>query len=356
MNKKLFKSIILTAQVGTITLFGILYHKLKKGHNKLKINYNDLSSIETVAKIKDNTTAVDLTKIKRQNIRKIIEDFYYKLEKDPNVDLTNFKKNLQTLKVKSIKEFEGDSSFAEALYDYYNNTIYYSILVKPRVLGHELLHMASTVYDEEAKYVRFVGFGQDKHNKKIGIGLTEGYTELLAKRYFGDINKKDTSDSYVTEMDLVNSLEKIIGKEKMMKLYFRGDLKSLVNELKKYNDIEKIIEFIHSIDKIALDTVNGYNYLTKREYNNYLVNAVEFLIASYVNKLQTELNENKIDNDLFMKKIEEFTNDLNNFDYIKYGIKHRIQLLNKKNLFNILKKVLGSEYISLSTEKENVKC
>ena len=335
MNKKLFKSIILTAQVGTITLFGILYHKLKKGHNKLKINYNDLSSIETVAKIKDNTTAVDLTKIKRQNIRKIIEDFYYKLEKDPNVDLTNFKKNLQTLKVKSIKEF---------------------ILVKPRVLGHELLHMASTVYDEEAKYVRFVGFGQDKHNKKIGIGLTEGYTELLAKRYFGDINKKDTSDSYVTEMDLVNSLEKIIGKEKMMKLYFRGDLKSLVNELKKYNDIEKIIEFIHSIDKIALDTVNGYNYLTKREYNNYLVNAVEFLIASYVNKLQTELNENKIDNDLFMKKIEEFTNDLNNFDYIKYGIKHRIQLLNKKNLFNILKKVLGSEYISLSTEKENVKC
>ena len=57
-------------------------------------------------------------------------------------------------------------------------------------LFHELFHMSSTVVDKERNLI-FTGFSQfsKKKNYFIGKGITEGYTQLLTERCFGDTHK-----------------------------------------------------------------------------------------------------------------------------------------------------------------------
>ena len=354
MNNKMLSGVVLAVEAGTIAVFGSLFYKLKKEHDKLKLDYANLNRVQTAKMSNSSEDNIDFNNIKLPGIRKIVTNFYDKLSKEPGVDLTNFKNNFKTLKFKSIRKYDdGNSVYAEALYDYYNNTIYYGLLVKPRILAHELFHMASTIYDEEEKNIRLVGFGQSKYEKEIGMGLTEGYTELLAKRYFGnDIYEDGVSDSYVVEMSIVKSLETIIGKDKMMKFYFTADLKGLINELKKYNDVENIISFVSSVDEIALDTMSGEEYLSKSKYKKHLINVFEFLIKTYSNKQQYDKYTNQIDEDEFYKRIEEFINDLNDFNYIKYGTIHRIQVLSKKTIIKIIKNMFKEDRLNLSFDED----
>ena len=173
----MLNGVILGIGAGTVAIFGSLFYKLKKEQDKLKINYSNLNRVQPVKLVNNNDEDINFNDIKLPGIRKIVINFYDKLSKETDVDLTNFKNNFKTLKFKSIRKYDdGNIVSAEALYDYYNNTIYYGLLVKPRILAHELFHMASTIYDEQEKNIKFVGFGQSKYDKEIGMGLTEGYT------------------------------------------------------------------------------------------------------------------------------------------------------------------------------------
>ena len=54
------------------------------------------------------------------------------------------------------------------------------------VINHELMHMSSTYYRESDGKL-FSGFRQAPNiGRGIGVGLNEGYTHFLTKRYFGN--------------------------------------------------------------------------------------------------------------------------------------------------------------------------
>lgn len=153
-------------------------------------------------------------------------------------------------------------------------------------LYHELLHAASS---RKKDGIYFIGFMQDPPT--IGVAINEGYTELLNQRYF----QKDKEDKYVMyhyEVAVVEILELIIGKEKMTSLYFNNDLKGLVEELSKYQDIDKIKEFISN-----LDTINNIMMTkllsSKQKLLLTLENSITIFLEETFKKKQSINQENK---------------------------------------------------------------
>lgn len=93
------------------------------------------------------------------------------------------------------------------------------------VSNHELLHLSSANLKND--------FGI------YSKGLDEGYTSLLAERYFGE----KTSDDYIFFKNIMLILERIVGGNRMEKFYFNADVLGLINELKKYTTMEEIDGF-----------------------------------------------------------------------------------------------------------------
>ena len=199
--------------------------------------------------------------------------------------------------------------------------------------------MASTAYRSKSKNVRYCGFVQEKFEQQIGVGIAEGYTELLTKRYFSDQkNIKNFNDSYVVEMGIVQNLEKIVGKNKLKKLYFCSDLKGLVRELKKYNDIENIIKFIRYLDITTLDLINKKTMISNRKYKLYLKYCVEFLLQSYINKLKMQLFNKEINHYIFEKKLFDFVENINKSNYLFGGKENVEKFVSDSYVLKILKK------------------
>ena len=348
MNEKIFRNILLGLEVGSIVVYGNLLHRIKKENDNFKLNYNNFFSIEPVKKQSLCNLDVNFDNIKIDSIKNIVNNFYNTLSQYEEIDLTIFKNNIKSLKFKGIKNYkEEDTSSSDALYDYYDNIIYYGLKVNNRVISHELLHMASTIYDENEVNTRHFGFAQSKNDNSIGLGLTEAYTELLAMRFFNDENsRKKTCDCYVIEVNLAKYIEQIIGKEKMLKLYFSADLKGLVDELCRYNDIENVMEFIRNIDNINFDTLCGNKYFSKSEYKKVIISVIEFIVMSYANKLKSETYIKERDMEQFYKEILEFAYSLNSIEYEKYGNKNFMKLLDEKKLEKKLIKSFGKQNIS----------
>ena len=114
------------------------------------------------------------------------------------------------------------------------------------LIAHELLHMATSKEDDQ---VLCCGFHQinKKTKTNIGIALNEGYTEHLNQQHFFP---DYFDDSYLHEQSIAYEFEKIIGREKMEKLYFEADLYGLIQELTKYASVEEIITFLRDFDKL----------------------------------------------------------------------------------------------------------
>ena len=127
-----------------------------------------------------------------------------------------------------------------AMYDENLNTIYVVDHKSPsiaNIISHELLHMATTKRTEKVIFSGFYQFYKDKATG-IGYALNEGYTEYLNKKYF---NKDEEEDSYHNEQLIAQGIERIVGSKLMEELYFKADLKSLVDELAKSTSIENVM-------------------------------------------------------------------------------------------------------------------
>ena len=152
---------------------------------------------------------------------------------------------------------------------------------------HELLHMASSYYSSDG--VTHSGFSiQPPSGDGIGDGLTEGYTDVLNKRFFKD---QFSYSCYKMEYDIALLVEKIIGKDKMSKLYFQADLKGLVIELSKYGRQEDALEFIKSVDKVSKKQ-------TYREKCALFQDIFEYLIKVFITKNKESKN--------FRSRLNEF--------------------------------------------------
>ncbi|MEG2251052.1 MAG: hypothetical protein RSD09_05725 [Bacilli bacterium] len=170
------------------------------------------------------------------------------------------------------------------------------------VVGHELLHFASSYYSKESGL--FSGFSQNIKFGHIGMGLTEGYTTHLQDQIFGHAKTIEEINGYSYEKDIAKKLEQIIGKEKMRPLYFNADLMGLIKELNKYLETPEIIEFITSLDNSTPEKMKK-SYLTL-----YKMNSI---------KQRKDIDNNLITEEQYKNNILEFSKIYPQIVYLMTG-------------------------------------
>lgn len=189
-----------------------------------------------------------------------------------------------------------------------------------QTIDHELLHMGSSFF-RESDGMAFCGFSQENNRKfrKIGSGINEGYTQLLAERYFGDA-PGGVLMAYILEVNLAKGLEKVVGKEKMECLFFKANLYGLIQELKQYENEEDIMKFITQFDYMSNHFSKGKLWSLERKLAlKSLTDTNLFLIGCYSKKLRKEFDRQEIDFVQLNEKLIEFISNL------------KIQIINIKN-------------------------
>lgn len=230
--------------------------QIQKYRLKKDFEPTNLDKIVMPPELEQKYDGVDNLKIFGQPRSDVILNFAQFLTTTfPDYDLTNFYNNINELKVKEknlLGLWLATGVGAVGLYLAKSN----SILVHSKlnnsetnkVLFHELLHMASTVIKNG---VRYTGFCQKRIKNGISIigkGLNEGYTQLLTEKYCGGPNV--CGPSYKQTLKIMGFLEKVIGEERVQRLYFKADLPGLIKEMGKYASKEEIARFISGTDFI----------------------------------------------------------------------------------------------------------
>lgn len=226
----------------------IVYYTTSKALNAYTLHRDskpqNISKVILPKELKIEVDEIDLERLKKQKYGKELLKFVEVMVNNfPKEDLINFYNNINTLKVKE-KSFDiGNFLFKAYTAGQYNpkkNVINLEEKYAIISIYHELFHMASAIAG-----TRIVGFHQSEGSVSIGKGLNEGYTELLCRRYFGP---GAISLSYEFSMYAASQIEDLVGKDKMQSLYFRANLKGLIDELKKYASEEDIMKFINDTD------------------------------------------------------------------------------------------------------------
>lgn len=221
----------------------------------------------------------------------------------PFVNLTYFYKNIEDLVINE-KEYLGE--FTNGGYNSYSNIMFLLLNDKGKSINHELLHLSSAIINGKIKYV---GFSQQSEGFNIGDGINEGYTSILDKRYFNT-----NSESYILYQQLGLLIEKIIGQEKMTKMYFEADLYGLIEELSKYCYKDTAYELIKNIDflfkKTEVLNVDEFSETEIAECKQISERITEILFSCYVNKLKSSVQENLITIDELFQFLSKFSSNL----------------------------------------------
>lgn len=253
-----FGGIIFTAYVLNS---GLLDHiDLIRKDKNIKLTIDELpESIEDVNRCKSQ---IDFGGISDESKRCVLK-FVSTIEENANFDTTNFYRNF---KPDSIIEYRcspkrsklgGTYQLGETkrIFKFRRKKTGTIDIYTPKVqesLFHELFHEASSCSYED---VDCVGFSRIKWtNKKrkqyiyrIGIGLNEGYTQLLTERNFYN---EGVGISYITLVDIARMIEYIVGRDLMERLYSKGDLASLLKELSIYSSYEEALTLIRKLDHL----------------------------------------------------------------------------------------------------------
>ena len=150
---------------------------------------------------------------------------------------------------------------------------------------NELIHLATS-------YTRGVltstGFQQTIPGvQMIGMGLNEGYTELINRRYFQQKLPENASESinvYEEQQIFAYGIEKLIGRKTMEKLFFDADLEGLVTEMSKYADINVVLDIIKKIDEFHISK----EQITKEQLSAEIKTTLANLIQKRIDKTYHE--------------------------------------------------------------------
>lgn len=273
-------------------------YKLRKDF-KLKGVKTAVLPNEVLRKVSD----IDEAKILEQQFGSSIIEFINIIKQNiPDSDLTLFYNNLNNIKT-SVKDFKisnlilGEHTGAQWLP--LENIIELSASNYKSTINHELLHVATTYIDQKTKTV-LSGFQQIKNeNNQIGEGLNEGYTQYLTEKYF---SHTDILKAYPYEKRIAETVELIVGQEKMQSLYFNANLNGLIETLKQYNTEENVYDFITTLDFLSKHSTD--KKLTSNSEQiiiNCLKSINSFLIKTYIKKTILE----HPDKDIEIKEVLE---------------------------------------------------
>lgn len=256
---------------------------------------------------------VDKERILKQKFGDSIINFVtIMLEKQPDIDLNLFFNNLGTLTT-STKNFKFSNIFlrvgTQGAYNQIKNAIELQDDNYTLTIDHELFHMSSSYYRESDGMV-FTGFEQyPKDKNPIAKGINEGYTQLLTERYFGETKK--VLKAYQYEKKIATTLEMIIGKEKMEKLYLNASLYGLVEELLQYVNEEVIMQFFTDIDFLGTHLADkNYLQMEKSMIINKLKSVNQFLLVCYVKKLIIDFGGFDLNEEILRENLATFISNM----------------------------------------------
>ncbi|HPF83314.1 MAG TPA: hypothetical protein PLV83_04040 [Bacilli bacterium] len=241
--------------------------------------------------------------------KKILLPFIEEISKSiKEEDLKTMYNNISTVKISKEKVLP-IFSFDAGCYYYKENEINYT---EKNAIGHEFLHLSSSIYDKDNDII-LLGFEQIKDDFSIGTGLNEGYTELLASRFY----RNGIIDSYKNEASLASLLEMFFDKkEDMYHLYFNSNLPGLITYLEKYIDREEIIKMIIEIDNISYTTDKlllgtAYTRFIKLELKLYDYFKKNFKDQKKINEFKKIISKEKIISLLLNNEIKVQKNNRN---------------------------------------------
>lgn len=272
----------------------ILYSKV----NSIKTNYRikkDFAprggyiisiSDEDKKKIDD----FDTQKISKFNHSKEILHFIDVVRKNFNEeDLAFMVKNLNKLNVYNLAledYFRTDG--LKAYYNVFNNSIFLHEKNPENYVFHELFHAASAAGEDNAFCVGFANYSKSS----FGVGINEGYTQLLTNRYF-PCDKSYLFYPYLTKVASI--LEYIIGKDDMQSMYMRGELNLLFNKLSSFSSEQDALNFINILDNICSHLYKkGLNNESKVILNQSLYEINVLLTRFVINKYVMESDTSKL--------------------------------------------------------------
>lgn len=179
-------------------------------------------------------------------------------------------------------------------YDARNNEISY---IQKRSIGHEFLHMASSYYNKETALLE-IGFKRGRFRKNsegqekffgLGIGLNEGYTELLNSRIYNNKVK-----CYYKEVEIAKLFELFFDDPKKMEdYYFNHNLAGLVHYFEQFAPIEEVINLIATIDKITVSELQD-NFTSIKEIEDGIKETLQKWLMKKKSSSEKQLESSKI--------------------------------------------------------------
>lgn len=309
----------------TYLLLSIIYLSSKIGKN-IKYRLVKENIITDFKLIKEPEIFATTRKIMNypdfsDNMQNIINRFYVELKSEVSKEsMEVIKKNLKSVRSSSnyLQSLILCIRFAGGQYNPLFHTISENYLLTKinidnkiegnklfqKVIAHELMHAASShIVDNKV----FSGF----HQQCNGVGINEGYTDLLSNRYIVDknLNISGIDCGYGYETAVAELIELVVGKDKMINLFFQGNLGGLIGELSKYQEEKKVKQFIVDLDTF-LHTRRDHFIVEKNEILGTLYNRISlFIYNAFSNKYSDNVNINNISNYLedSKKYIEVFS-------------------------------------------------
>ena len=299
----------------------------------------DISKVSIPLELKQKYTDIEISQIGSKKVREAVLEFADILEKEfPKDSLINFYNNVNEVKIKR----NGGILFlsAEGTYSCEKNKIDYCTLTS---IYHELFHMASAVFDNERK-LGYAGFrqayykpGSELKGINIGVGINEGYTQLLALRYFGDKHK--ISKTYKFEVGIVEKLEKIVGQDEMKRLYLNANLMGLIENLKQYANEEDVLNFINGVDLVSKHSSDLF-LLSNDKMKTSIINVYTFLLQAYITKLKKQVENGIITTNEFVEQSTQYIKSLGTS--VKVG-GHNYEFLSVDSLLDNLEKGINTQ-------------
>lgn len=309
--------LILSRGAGTLISKKIRYSLVKS--NRFT-NFKVLKKPDMYDTIRKKTYNVNITKETQQIINKLYDSFEPLVSKE---SMEIIKRNIESINVNSnfLKSLKMSFISAGGTYEPSDHSINENYLLTKvniagyiegrklfsKIISHELMHAASSFKNDKQI---IVGFSQRYNNMQLNIGnsINEGYTQLLADEYLIDKNLKITGKNvaYDYEVSAAKLVELIVGKDKMINMYFHGDLEGLIKELSKYQDEIKVKRFILDLDMITNIRKDRTSINKNSIINNYYNRVNIFLYNAFSNKMinnrpEEYLRESKKFLELFLK-------------------------------------------------------
>ena len=271
----------------------IVYASLKKLEGYIVNKAHTPKSISKVVlppALKESVDDLEINENVDKNVKESMMEFIKVMKENyPEEYLANFVENAKTLNTGVQKRGLLYRFLGENLAGSYNSKRNILLLEEEygdTTITHELLHMASSTKKNGIGYSGFHQYEYKPGGVSIGSAINEGYTEFLNKRLFSS-----TDNSYEYQVFSSMIIEKIVGKEKMEKLYFSSNLKGLIDELAKYTDEEDVMTFLADQDFLLqyLKT-DRIDYIKQNHIKEALKRVNEFELKAFSKKLKAQLD------------------------------------------------------------------